>query len=164
MPRASLRPFPACAALLSLLACGCYEQPQPAGVEIAAVETGQVLTAHAASAETRPSAEPAPAAPARPQQVYAERTPEAAQLATWASDTQAEAEVRYTSLRRLEADHPDAAVETALALLGDETSLVRLNAIAVLQRSADPRAAQALAGLTGRDQRLAQALAKRRTR
>ncbi|MCW8138076.1 MAG: hypothetical protein KIT58_04135 [Planctomycetota bacterium] len=84
-----------------------------------------------------------------------------ADLAAWVVDRALASEVRYGALRRLEQDDPSEAVTAALRVLDDVTPLVRLNAIAVLTRSQDPRAAAALERLDDRSRRLATALARR---
>ncbi len=82
------------------------------------------------------------------------------QLARWVSDEQVAPTARYGALRRLEQEDPPAAVGAALEVLDDVTPLVRLNAIAVLTRADDPRAAEALARLDERSRRLATALGR----
>lgn len=80
------------------------------------------------------------------------------ELATCAGDPALPPHVRYAALRRLEETAPEQAVSAAIAALTDTTSLVRLNAIALLARSQDPRAREALGRIDPRSQRLAQAL------
>lgn len=83
------------------------------------------------------------------------------ELAGWVRDRSLTPLARYAALRRLEQERPEAAVTAALGLLDDTAELVRLNAIALLGRTKDPRAATALATLDDRSRRLAMAAARR---
>ena len=90
-----------------------------------------------------------------------DQTLASAELAAWIVDRALDPRARYAALRRLEQDDPAAAVTAALAVLTDTTPLVRLNAIALLARARDPRAAPALDSLDDRSRRLASLLARR---
>lgn len=117
----------------------------------------------ASASATQAPATPSPPAPADLAAVLAPTTrhPDAA-LAAWVRDASLPPNVRYGALRRLETERPDEAVSAAIEVLEDTTALVRLNAIAVLARSQDPRAGAALARVDARSQRLAQNLLARR--
>lgn len=80
-------------------------------------------------------------------------------LATWVHDPALEPQIRYAALRRLEQLYPREAVKAAIARLEDPVSLVRSNALAVLARSRDPEARQALDGLDPRRREVAARLA-----
>ena len=90
------------------------------------------------------------------------RAHDARALAAWAADRDLPTDVRYTAIRQLERVDAQAAVDAALGLASDAESLVRLNAVAVLVRSQQPRAEQLLAQLDDRTRFLAQRLAARR--
>lgn len=112
-----------------------------------------------------PQAKDSPPAPAprRLSEVLAQGARHApGDLEVWVGDEALPPDVRYAALRRLEADAPADAVTAAIAVLDDPTSLVRLNAIAVLARSQDPRAKAALERVDARSQRLAHTLVARR--
>lgn len=161
------------AAVAALLA---EDRPLPVGVRVDSLaqlpnrETGPTAPAPRAAPPAQvapePSASPSLAvapAPATFGAVLDPRSsPDAASLAAWVQDGALAPNVRYAALRRLEAEHPTSAVSTAIAVLDDTCSLVRLNALAVLARSQDPRAAEALARTDARSQRLAQNLLARR--
>lgn len=73
----------------------------------------------------------------------------------------APAPTRYAALRRLEELGSREAVPAAVALLKGDDRFLRSNALALLSRSKDPRAAQALAALPPRERLLVQALRRR---
>lgn len=81
-------------------------------------------------------------------------------LVAWVSSQSLTPQVRYAALRRLEHDAPEAALDAALAALDAPDPLLRTNAVAVLARSTDPRAAAALESLDESHRRLARALAR----
>jgi hypothetical protein len=82
-------------------------------------------------------------------------------LADWALDKGIEDRLRYVALRELEERAPAEAVTTAIALLaGDPGPLLHANAVAVLARSHDPRAKDALSRLDEKSQKLAKKLAR----
>lgn len=111
----------------------------------------------------RPSAAPPAPEPRRLSEVVAQGARHApGDLEVWVGDEALPPDVRYAALRRLEADAPADAVTAAIAVLDDPTSLVRLNAIAVLARSQDPRAKAALERVDARSRRLAHTLVARR--
>lgn len=162
------------AAIAALLA---EDRPLPVGVRVDSLaqlsperDSAPAVPSRAAplpaSVAPEPSASPSLAvasAPAKFGEVLDPRSrPDAASLAAWVQDGALAPNVRYAALRRLEAEHPTSAVSTAIAVLDDTCSLVRLNALAVLARSQDPRAAEALARTDARSQRLAQNLLARR--
>jgi HEAT repeat protein len=124
------------------------------------------------SAQQEADVNPIPSSPSNPHLAHAAPTTAgqvlrqdvtltSAELMTWIADDHLDPQVRYAALRRLEHEDPPAAVSAALIALDDVTPLVRLNAIAVLARTTDPRAAAALEKLDERSRRLAQALARR---
>lgn len=126
-----------------------------------APQPAPVASASAAGAEM-----PQPQPPPAPADLGAVLAPSArhphAALVAWVRDASLPPNVRYGALRRLEAERPGEAVSAAIEVLEDTTALVRLNAIAVLARSQDPRAGAALARVDARSQRLAQNLLARR--
>lgn len=83
-------------------------------------------------------------------------------LAAWVQDKSLDPSLRYSALRRLEKQSAKDAIPAAIGCLEDTAQLIRLNAIAVLSRSDDPRAKEALARIDPQSQRLAQALVARR--
>jgi hypothetical protein len=76
-----------------------------------------------------------------------------AEIALTSSNTP---EARYTALRRLEQVDPDRALAVATSLVSDSSSLVAVNALAILVRSGDT---QLIGSLDARSQRIAAALA-----
>ncbi len=107
---------------------------------------------------------PSPRSPAvRPKDmadVVADRS--VSNLAAFVTDATLEPRLRYAALRRLEAEAPAEAITSAIAVLEDTTPLVRLNAIALLTRSGEPRSQVALARLDDRSRQLAAALGRSR--
>lgn len=103
-------------------------------------------------------------APPRPtgQADVARQGVQAPDLVAWVEDRTLEPTLRYAALRRLESVSPFDAVSVSLRCLDDTASLVRLNAIAVLTRTEDARAREALGRIDPRSQRLARALVARR--
>lgn len=115
-----------------------------------------------------PAPGPPPAgAPARPRPARLadvarqDVTLSSGELAGWTRDAGLDPQTRYAALRRLEALDPAAAVDAAIAATTDASPLVRHNALALLARSQDPRAAEAVALLDDRSRRVAAALARR---
>jgi len=87
------------------------------------------------------------------------------ELATWATHPGLQPNLRLTALRRLERDDPEQAVSVALELVRSKDPkhrLLRINAVAVLARSRDPRAERALKHLDPDLERLAQAVGRPR--
>lgn len=118
-------------------------------------------SAPAHSEAQNPTPEPLAPAPARASAVDdVQASPR--ELEAWVSDPEVEPEVRYAALRRLEQDDGDQALKVAIDLLAEQDRLIRSNAIAVLVRSDDPRADEALDALQGSNRRLALALIARR--
>lgn len=156
------RPLPVGVRVDSLAQLSPEREVAPTGPTRAAPLPPSVAPEASASPRATPGPGVAPA-PERFGEVLDPRArPEATSLAAWVRDASLAPNVRYAALRRLEADHPASAVPAAIAVLDDTCSLVRLNALAVLARSQDPRAAEALARTDARSQRLAQNLLARR--
>lgn len=126
-------------------------RPRPAAPQVAAVESRRVPLA----------ATPRPAPRGVGDVLRQDAQVQPSELAGWVRDRALAPQARYAALRRLEVERPDEAVTAALAVLDDQAELVRLNAIAVLTRAKDPRAATALAALDDRSRRLATALTRR---
>jgi len=150
---------------LCLVLSGCGDPGSPSEVRTSPEPAAEVGRARVAE-EAPPAAElRGPSVPAL-LLARGERSPSPDSLAGWARDPELDPAVRYTSFQALASQDPDASLTVALSLVGDEASLrdPRLgpNAIATLARSDDPRAAQALAGLSPRDRRLARILRSRR--
>ena len=115
-----------------------------------------------------PRTEPKAGRPTSVQQVI--HRPGAAASSDWVSCAEDEGvapELRYTALRELEREDPERALLLALALLNEEkpqSELLRLNAIAVLARSDQPAAIEAIAALPESDRAVARRLAEVRAK
>ena len=166
--------------LTSMLLCGCapeLSQPQAKALDPGAAPVGSDLAhlepapeprtpARAApppSAEARPFVASAPApAPQDVSELLSGRHP-VQDLSAWARDGSLSAVQRASALRALAQQHPGHAVDVAtqLARAPETDRHTRANAVALLARSEDPGAAEALASLPPRYRALATALRAR---
>lgn len=172
-----------CASSWALLGClalvGCGDQPvEPASgaaapnsgstVEIAAAPAEPTAPApRALNAKTQPPAplaaeEPAPQLAPPPKAVREVRGSSLQDLERWLQSEQVDPEVSLAMLSELDAKAPALAVGAASVLAARATTdrHVRANAVALLARSTDPRAAEALSQLPARYRQLAAALRK----
>lgn len=168
--------------LATLLLSGCapeLSQPQgkavdpasasPVGSDLVQLDPAPELrpptrAAPLPSAEARPVSAPAAPAPA-PQDVseLLSGRHSVQDLSSWAQDGSLNAVQRASALRALAQQHPGSAVDVAtqLARAPGTDRHTRANAVALLARSEDPGAAEALASLPPRYRALATALRAR---
>lgn len=168
--------FGVCLGVLTLVLSGCTEEPpaqqaaiQPsvaAEVDPASLRPpAEVAAPPAPTLVPRPALEPVAKAPARaPGSMSALRSaqPAPVDLQRWLKEGNSLPELQVVMLQELQAQSEPDALEIAIELATAKSSdrLVRANAVALLARSQDPRAGEALAALPEKYQRLAKALRK----
>lgn len=163
---APLRPL----SVLTLLVClvGCTEGPSaPSSASVDEFQAEPSPAAENQSAGDRDVAAVTtrePAAIAAPADATELLTSPPASLRTWALREELPSEQRVAAARQLAHGDSEAGFELALELSRSDDALVCANAVGILARSEDPRAAQRLAELDPKYQRLARTLRERKER
>jgi len=164
-----------CAGLAGLALVGCSQEPaqqtssapkpavsqEPAAEPLAVALVPAPAPAAAPAKPPTPQAQQAPPAPADFKALRgSDASPE--DLRRWLQEAKTPPELQVVMLKDLEAQSEPDALAVAIQLASAKTSdrLVRANAVALLARSQDPRAGEALAALPEKYQRLAKALRK----
>lgn len=150
-------------ALATVAFIGCSPEPQGAAVAVAAPDVGaSPLGSGTALAGQESQAQALPVVADPPTPPFPEGCTsldlgrdQDLDLVRAVERSDADPKVRYAALRRLEELESPRTVPAALKLLHSEDPFLRSNTIALLARSDDPRAAQAIASLEPRYRRLA---------